>query len=345
MVMGIICVIWLIKYKLIPLKYIIKFNKYLFVFTGVLLLSFLISLNQYSQSRNLFAVLYLIRLLLYLFYFIYCSYTLKKNAHLLSVVKRGVLLFAIITAIASFGQYFFYSNLRNLSYLGWDPHQYRIFGLFFDTSVAASIFGLGTLYLLKPQKKIWSKVGITISLILGLLTYSRAYYLAILSVLILFFVKKRKYVWIGLLFGGAVISYFMLPRPQGEGVNLLRTFSIESRKADDEKALKIFVKNPLLGIGYNHINKEVGEGDEERPANHASASYHSSYLIILVTTGIIGLICFVLMVYKFAQISEMSLLYVVFLSIFSLFDNILLHPMTMFLFLSLLAIELADNHR
>ena len=39
-------------------------------------------------------------------------------------------------------QYFFYSNLRNLYYLGWDEHMVRMFSVFLDPNFAGAFFFL-----------------------------------------------------------------------------------------------------------------------------------------------------------------------------------------------------------
>ena len=72
---------------------------------------------------------------------------------------------------------------------------------------------------------------------------------------------------------------------------------------------------------------------------HSGASFHSSFLIILVTSGLIGLTLFILVLIRLAGINEISRFAVLFLSLFSLSDNILLHPFVLFLFFSLIVLS------
>lgn len=124
----------------------------------------------------------------------------------------------------------------------------------------------------------------------------------------------------------------LAPRPFGEGVNLLRTSTIESRLTDYDQGLKLWQKNPVFGVGYNRIRYlKPAIGEELRGESHAGASFHSSYLIILVTAGVVGLGAFAYWLWTIAKISNFTIISAIFLGVYSLFDNILLHPFILFL--------------
>jgi hypothetical protein len=235
-------------------------------------------------------------------------------------------------------QYFLYPNLRNLIYLGWDPHLFRIFGVFFDTSIASTIFGVIIIFLILNYKKftfsVFSRVLLLISyIVLGLLTYSRGFYISILTTLFVYFIfsKKLKALIVVLL----IFSFglLVLPRPFGEGVNLLRTYSIESRIKDYDEGILEWKSSPVFGIGYNHL-KSIRSKNYIIPSHSASA-YQSSFLTILVTSGLIGLIAFMLALKRLWFFNPNAKFYMIFLSVFSLMDNILLHPYILFLLLFL----------
>jgi len=168
--------------------------------------------------------------------------------------------------------------------------------------------------------------------LLGLvLTFSRAAYAAFLLVAFfsLFLNKKwREGLLIVVLF--AILVLFV-PKPFGEGVNLLRTSSINSRINDYKVGLQLWVAQPLLGHGYNRIHfvKEKMNLIKVDDTSHATSSFHSSFLIILATGGVMGLGAFLLLMFhllkRFPE-SRTILLYVLFMS---LFDNVILHVLVL----------------
>lgn len=311
----------------------------LYYFPIALAASFLFSISNYSFIQNATALLYLIRTSFYFILGMYMFEYFKNKKNRQDVITSGMVLFMISILITSFLQYFLYPNLRNLIYLGWDPHQFRIFGVFFDTSISAAIFGLVIIYLLiKFNDFLFSKISRNLLLlafiILGLLTYSRGFYISILITLIYYLFKNKKIKYIFLLFGFFLLSLYIIPKPFGEGVNLLRVYSIESRIYQNREGLKNWYKNPLFGVGYNHL-KSVNKIQSLYP-EHATSAYPSSFITVLATSGLIGILFFIFALKNLWNYSKMSRYFILFLSVFSLMDNILLHPFILFLLLFLI---------
>ncbi len=335
---------WTLRYRLKPIQKSLKNLKVLYVFIIWFFLTLGISLARYSTHENLVALHYLLRLSCYFLFFIYLSFQRIKDKGF----NRAFILFGVVTIAYSLVQFFLYPNLRNLLYLGWDPHQNRVFGTFLDTSAAAAVFGLTLLYFVfQKQKDIWVKYVMSSSFaILGLLTYARSFFISIILSVGLYLFSKRKYLVLFAVLVVLTTSLFLLPKRFGEGTNLLRTFSIESRLRDEREGLTLASKNLLFGIGYNHIryakDQESLKGQEQ---SHAGASFHSSYLIVLTTSGIVGLALFLLTLIKLGSISEAAKYYTIFLAVFSLFDNILLYPLVTILFFTLLAREVQENKK
>jgi hypothetical protein len=171
-------------------------------------------------------------------------------------------------------------------------------------------------------------------------TYSRTTYLAFLFTVILYLLNQKLGKIVVPLIIGFFALLFLLPRPFGESVNLLRVFSIESRLSDDAQAIQTWQKSALAGIGYNRI-RYVKNVDNK--TSHAASGYSSSFIIILVTGGIIGLIAFILSLIELGVQSQFALYGIVFLSIASLTDNVLLHPFVLFLFLLTSAVTGEDR--
>lgn len=300
------------KYRLKPIKEAWKKFKPIFFFLAVLLVSLLIDWSKYSSFQNSVAFLYFFRLVLYFSYFFYLKYRSQT-------IKGGIFLIAILTIISTLIQYFLYPDLRNLFYQGWDPHLYRTFGVFFDTSIAAAIFGILFLTINQPVIKI-------IYLILIALSFSRAIYLGLSLTLIYIFIQKKQFKKILLFLLFFIVLIFIIPKPAGEGVNLKRFYSITSREQDYLQGINLWKNKPVLGYGYNRI-RYVKNGD----SLHSGASFSSSFLTILVSSGVLGLLGFLGVLWRLGKTNKISQPLIIFLSIISLFDNIILHPFILFL--------------
>ncbi len=318
-----------------------------YIFLGILAISLVVSIVRFRTFENVVAFLYLARLTLYFSVFLHLAYHKQSHKPYLKVFKKVFLAFAVLTAIFTIVQYTLYPNLRNLFYLGWDEHLYRAFGLFFDTSVAAAIYGLTFLALLMDTKHriVNAKIRtilMALNAVFLILSFARGGYIALIVTAAIYMFRHRM---TKLLIAGIVICaciFILAPKPGGEGVKIFRTNSIQSRIKDDTAGIELFRRNPILGVGYNHlrgIKPEVLRGTDLDSQSHAAGSYHSSFVTILATGGILGFVALIYMLISLARISESSLYFVVFLSIFSLFDNILLHPFVLILALFLIAYE------
>ncbi len=338
----------LTAYRLQPIISFMKKYPAMLFFFFLMLFSFLLRYTYYSFQENFIAFLYFLRFFTYVCLFIYLARYWQDQKKSNTVVQSGILVLSSITIVFSLTQYFLYPDLRNLFYLGWDPHLYRTFGVFFDTSISAALYGILLFYFVIKREKlrlpsIIYDTFVGIFIILGLLTYSRGFYIASLLTFSYYYIRQKQYLGFFVIFILFTGSLFLLPKQFGEGVNLLRRFSVTSRLRDDQTAISIWQKNPLLGIGYNRIRYEkerLGVIDRTtEDITHAGASFHSSFLIVLVTTGILGLISFLFLLWQLAKISLFSTYLTLFLSLFSLWDNILLHPFILMLFFLLLSRE------
>lgn len=335
-----------IKYLFRPVIQSIKRLYIVYLFLLFIFLSFLFDLRLYSFQQNLISFLYQVRLWFYFIFSIYLYYGLKKKSSLKKTLNISFFIFIVLTVISSGIQYIFYPDLRNLIYSGWDPHLFRMFGVFFDTSVAGAIYGMIFLFLFLKDDFIKNKYVrfflISLFFIFIFLTYSRSLYLVFIITLALVFLKARQYKQLIFLPLVVLIAIMLLPKTFGEGVNLTRTFSIDTRLGDYQTAIKIWQKKPIIGYGYNRI-RYIKEGlnllGSDYQETHAGASFHSSFLIILVTSGIVGLIIFIASIIQLSQISSMRYIFLLFLGLLSMADNIILQPMVLFLFLIFLLIS------
>ncbi|PIZ99550.1 MAG: hypothetical protein COX78_01735, partial [Candidatus Levybacteria bacterium CG_4_10_14_0_2_um_filter_35_8] len=130
-------------------------TKPIILFVSVCFVSLLLNTRGITMEQLLVSVSYLFRWALYsIVYFIAVSLNKDK--------KKGITAYlfysGIIILFLGFIQVFFYPSLKNLYYLGWDEHMYRLFSSFLDPNFTGIyfvvIFFLGIyLYFLKNKKR------------------------------------------------------------------------------------------------------------------------------------------------------------------------------------------------
>lgn len=319
-------------------------------------------LGMFLHTKNLLeftsSVSYLGRLILYLLLTIPLL-TMPKNK--LERLKKWMVYSGFVFVGLGYIQYVCYPSLRNLYYLGWDEHLYRLFSTFLDPNFAGTFIVLvillyASFYYSNPRKSMISKLislgGFAFLLPALFLTYSRGSFLVFIvaTTILLFLLNKKK----NILFLVAAVMVGILTLPKnlsGEGVNLLRTVSVVARFQYSEQVLKIFLDNPLIGVGYNTLRFVSAQYGFVKGADvlnsHAAAGVPNSYLLVLVTTGIAGFLAVVYFllrilreIYSKAREHERNYYAIVVFSslggilIGSLFENLLFYaPITIWLVL------------
>jgi O-antigen ligase len=292
----------------------------LFIF---FIISFCVSFIQFTFLQNSIGFLYFLRLLLYTLFGVYLFHLLSIKKEMRVALDSFIYTFSILLIIVSAVQYFFYSNFWNLYRYGWDPHLYRVSATYIDVYIAAALYGLLALFWFQKKKSILA-VCFMIALV-G--TFSRSAYTAFILGILVLFISQKKWKVLLITLGLFVVFAAFMPKPFGEGVNLLRTASIEARTKDYQLALSLWKNKPLFGYGYNRIGsaKEQLNIVPENDRSHALASFHNSFLVILVSTGGIGLILFLFMLGKWFVKYPFLRIYFIYIICMSLFDNVLLH--------------------
>lgn len=228
--------------------------------------------------------------------------------------------------IFAFIQYIFWPDFTYFSTFNWDPHLYRLLGTFFDPTFTALIF---LFFLLKIYFSSSSKLYLIPIYLALALTYSRSTLLSFIIVFAFISIKKKniKIFFISLLI--LISTILFLPRMPGEGTKLERSSSIKAKIVNYQQGIKLFLKSPLIGVGYNNLPTI-----RNNQSSHATSGFDSSLLTIAITTGIIGLFLFLLVFWSTIPGSSLywqSLLLAIF--IHSLFANSLLYPFTLFFLL------------
>ena len=301
--------------------------------------SLLLSVFNFKSLDLAVGVLYLTRVVLYFYFFKYVLSLIKENIKLREVILNSLIAVSFATALFGWLQYFIYPDLTSLRYLGWDDHLFRLVGTFLDPGFTSLIIVFGGILsmfsFIKTNKMKF--LLLTLFFILSLaFTYARAGYVAFaLSLFAIGMITKRMRLGISLFIILLGIIYF-LPRPLGEGVNLARMYSVSLRVENYKDTLDIFKESPVFGVGFNNIclAKKVylGRGDLE---SHSCSGSDSSLLLILATTGIVGLMVFAGSIIRIIRLLPKSYYSNVFLVLLvavfahSLFVNSLFYPWIM----------------
>ena len=288
------------------------------LFSLIALISLALNFLNLKFDAWLISFSYLLRWVAYSsLYFIVKEFDTKfkfKTSYVLLVSGFFVVLIGFV-------QYFLYPNLRNLYYLGWDEHLYRLFSSFLDPNFAGSFFAIYFLFAISfisgfLKKRNWVKflmVGVVALLTLCALylTYSRSalIMLAVSVVVYLYLINKKKFILLILLLVFSLI--FVLPKSfQTEGTNFLRAASSEARVQTAKEALTIIQKNPIYGVGFNayrFAQNRLGLNGPNWEVSHGAAGTDNSFLFVLATTGIVGLVAFLWLIYKMFRLGITNL--------------------------------------
>ena len=290
-ILGFIYLFWI--YRKPKFKFYFRHSSIshsMLILIAVLTISLLLS-PQPSGLNIVFPIAYLLRFSLYFL-------SIFAFADLLNVnrIKYYLLYLGLGLMFGGLIQYLFFPDLRLLGYLGWDPHYFRAAGSILDPNYFGMTMVL--LLILIFNSKLTFKYALgSVAYLMLMLSYSRSSYVAYLTGLIVLSIIKKspKFLIVSLLLFG--LSIMILPQPGGEGVKLSRTNSVVSRGESMTAALDLWKQKPLFGIGFNNYKNYTQPLLEENQNYHPSAP-DNSFLLILSTSGILGLIAFCFYLYR-----------------------------------------------
>lgn len=302
LILLLIVAIWLIKSK--KNKYELK--KPLIIFISLAIFSLVINLLRFSQNEMIVSSLYLVRFVFYsLIYFVIIdSFKVVGKRIPLFMTVSGVLII-----IFGFLQYFLYPSLKNLYYLGYDEHMFRLFSTFFDPNFAGTFLVLFLFFIFILKDKIFPKKYKYLSYLILLfnfiaivLTYSRgAILMLVAGVVIYSAITKNWKLTAGIVGLFAAIFLILSPMFYIENTNLLRFASVEARIDSTRTAIEIFKDNPQ-GVGFNtyrYAREDYGDLDESiYGPSHSGAGVDNSFAFVLVTTGILGFGAYLYLLYR-----------------------------------------------
>ncbi|MEX2007821.1 MAG: O-antigen ligase family protein [Candidatus Levyibacteriota bacterium] len=274
-----------------------KLTNPILIFSSIESISLLVNMPNLKANEFLVSLLYLVRWVTYAgAYFIVANFEtgLKKKIPNLLVAMGGAIL------SLGFVQYLLYPDLRNLYYLGWDEHLYRLFSTFLDPNFAGAFFVLYFLFVLglfmKSKNLVYGFIATTAAVAI-ILTFSRSAYLMLFVGLFTFMILQRKKKLL-LIFVALFVPAIVILSAVGfksEGTNLLRITSSGARIPEARNALAIFGKNPIFGVGFNayqFASERYGFSKTKKYIDHSVAGTDNSFLFVLATTGAVGLIAY-----------------------------------------------------
>ena len=307
-------------------------QKWLLVFIGVLIASNTINWGKYTLNENVAGNLYLIRFVIY-------SLLIGVNFKI-SWPKINII--GLIVSVIGILQFIFYHDFGYLKYQNWDEHFNRLAFPYLDPSFTGAIlliFVIINIFIRGATPRRATTLILTTELIAIFLTFSRATWITGAIILFVIICRRRGIRSIREI-GGIVpiiciivaIS-ILLGKSGSYGNQLLRHETILSRTSSLQKGMEIWQKNPIFGVGFNHYKsyliKSVADRKiiEKYQESHGLASVENSFVFVMATGGLIGLIFFLIWIKPLLYSSDLSCRFI-FVSILvsSLFDNIFFYP-------------------
>ena len=348
-VTGFYGIFYLLKNKIS----ISRIELYFLAFIAVGIISLIINFKNVSNDQFFISALYPLRLL---FLFMILPLIRIQDKKFKKKLEAILILDGLIIVIEGIMQFFLYPSLRNLYYLGWDEHLYRLFSTFLDPNFTGVFLILFIVLLIpKARKNLrFGSLAISLSIAALVLTYSRAALLSFSLVAFLFlFLNKRKYIPIFILILGSVLLV-QANTIRSEGTNLFRTTSTFARIGSFGLAVDIFKAHPILGVGFNsyryasnkYLNPPLKK--ESLFPSHGQSAPDNSFLFVLATAGIIGFILYLsfwrILIIKYLRNlrsfdSQVIIFSIIVLFVSSFFVNALFYTPILLWFFSVLGIR------
>jgi len=306
-----------------------------------IIISLIANIFRFTANQILISSLYVLRFFLFagLYFVIKATFAESDKKYLTKGLGLGLL------AVAGFGlvQYFVLPDVSFLKAVQWDDHYFRLVSTFLDPGFTGAVLVLLVVQLFLQTgwqnfKKNWSDGLILILTYLSLaLTYSRASFLMFVSAfVVLAWIRKS---W--KIFLAAIVLVFMTIRflpvdVRSEGTRLNRENSVWARIHNWQQSIEIWQKAPIFGHGFNtyrYTKEKFGLSTQIQTENsHAGAGADSSILLVLATTGIVGLLAFLNLWLKILQVGKNNWLFLAGLTgvfLHSFFNNTLFYPWIM----------------
>ncbi|HLD50949.1 hypothetical protein A3K34_02585 [candidate division WWE3 bacterium RIFOXYC1_FULL_40_10] len=335
------CIYFLLAKK----RFAIPSNSVFFlIFSGFVLVSNILTAGKFNSSQHLVANFYYVRWLVYLIAAVVVYNMLKMGLISMGQIIQTFLLSGYFIFVAGLIQLVILPDFGVLDpSLGWDPHKNRLSSTFFDPNFTGAYLSMCTILALS-QKRVLSLLVLVIGIIL---TFSRSSWLTLSVILVVYGATKNPKIIILALIG-SFLAYFAVPRIQTRISGITDPAdSAHFRIISWNNAVSIWKHSPIFGVGFNYyryVQEDFGFLTPDDFGDHAGAGSDSSFLNILATSGIVGLVFYLLGFFSpFLKGMEKEI--VSSLAVNSMFINSLFFPAIMFFWLIFLfSAKFRDSH-
>ncbi len=311
---------------------------------GTMVLSLIINIPRLTSGQLLISTLYPLRWAVYAgLYFFGINLVGKDKTWL----RQGLILAAVVVAVAGILQYIFIPDVSWLAQFDWDSHYFRLISTMLDPNFTGIILVLGLVltylslrgvhrqaddkaipYHMRLPRPAVAGLAMTVIYLALVLTYSRASYLAYLVAFgaVAFYKRSVKIFLIAALV--LVVTIPLLPKSTGIGTNLSREDSITARLNNWRQSIEIWNRAPIFGVGFDAYRYSQNTTEQ----SHSGAGADSTLLLILATTGVVGLLAYLYLLTSMWRGGRGDMLILASLAaifIHSWFDNTLLFPFVM----------------
>lgn len=262
----------------------------------ILIFFWAVSFISLIFSTHLEGGLYLIRFIFYSALFLAGYQVVDEIKDSRDKIISAICISGLILSILGFLQLIIFPDFEFLSEFGYDPHKYRLASTFLDPNLLGSNLNLSLAlsyyFYLKSKSKYWLGVCLTLALAV-LLTFSRSAYLMLFVEVFIFGLLRARKLLAGIIVI-FVLLYILLPnfnqRIRG-AINIDK--SAEARIISWRNGIELASKNIVFGIGFNNIRYYINEYNliqtHSADGGNSGSGFDSSFLVIIATTGIIGL--------------------------------------------------------
>ncbi len=325
-ILPIFALVWLF-HKLVITRFFPR-NSFIlpgFIFLVIALASLLIGMVELSLMEKLLSGAHVIRFFSLLIFGWSATDLFKEEQE--TFFKRLFWIGAIVIGLGIV-QFYVVPDISKWSTEGgWDPHTGRLLGTWLDPNFMAGFLGFFLPLVIAKWYESENKKERFFLLILGILacgalflTFSRSGYLAsALGLFVFFAFKDPRVILLGILL--VAIGIGTNERAQQRITELSGTVTAIVFNDTDEidptaslrieswrKSLELWKKYPIQGIGYNTYRYRAAQEGIVDENFFSSGGSDSSFLTVLVTTGLLGLAVFLWMFVKIGVINFLRFL-------------------------------------
>lgn len=341
---------WIIHFIFTQFKFFTKIKFTLNLELTFILITLVSLIFNLVVLFDLIQVLYVIRLSAYLLFAISLIHLQKEKQIDRTILRFQFFCVGIFVLLLGFLQYTFIADTRFLAIFGWDDHYARMISTYFDPgftgmSLVISLL-LGLSLPLRASKTFIHTLTVSLFSLGVILTFSRASYLALIVCLTLCLLtnqveqlKSFKPWLVGGVFASLLFfTVILVPKPFGEGVNLLRTSTIFARtSAISQQLNQTTLSTFLIGNGPFSQHSSIATNEEKKLLPSHSRVPDSLFIMVFSSVGIVGLGVFLALLRKwltYLYIHDRYLFAALCgLVVHAQFSNSLLQPFVLLLFL------------